>query len=415
MIQTNPYENVKQLLSEAYDQLSLEPWVKEALLSIHREIKVTFPVVMDDGNIKMFTGFRIQHNHMRGPFKGGIRYHWNVDSDEVKTLATLMTIKCGVVDIPLGGAKGGIICNPLNMSKKELERMTRCFIRRIAPFIGPKIDIPAPDVYTTPEIMGWIMDEYSKCVGRKELAVVTGKPLELGGSEGRDKATARGGLFVLKEMIKRNCIKGVNSLKDKKIVIEGFGNAGLTFAELVYEEGAKVIAVSDSKSAIIDDNGLDIPKLIEQKKKTGRVNAGIAQITHEELLELNCDVLVPAALGQVVTEKNADKIKAKLILELANDPVSIDADKILYKKGIVVVPDILANAGGVTVSYFEWQQNLENEHWSKEEVNEKLEKIMCENTALVIETAKRYEISTRLGAYILSLERIVKSAKNELA
>ncbi len=416
MARTNPHQNAKELIIEAADKINLEPWIRDALLTTHRELKVYFPVQMDDGSIKNFTGYRIQHNHMRGPFKGGIRYHWNVNLNEVRALATWMTIKCGVVDIPMGGGKGGVICNPKDMSEKELERMTRGFVQRIAPIIGPNIDIPAPDVYTNAKVMSWIVDEYSKCVGKKVLAVVTGKPLELGGSEGRDKATAKGGLFVLKEIIKEKYVKGLDSLKDKTVVVQGFGNAGATFAQFMYEEGAKVIAVSDSKGAIVNKGGLDIPKVIEHKTKTKCLGdcSDAANTTNEDILEMDCDILVPAALENVITMENVERIKAKLILELANGPVTTGADKVLYKKKVVVIPDVLANAGGVTVSYFEWRQNLDEEHWSKEEVNKKLEKIMNRNTKLVIETAKKHEVSTRLGAYILSMGRIAEKAPDEL-
>jgi glutamate dehydrogenase/leucine dehydrogenase len=417
MTQTNPHENAKELINEAADKLNLTPWVRQALLMTHKELHVSFPVKMDDDTIKIFNGFRVQHNHMRGPFKGGIRYHWNVNLDEVRALATWMTIKCGVVDIPLGGGKGGVICNPKDMSEAELERMTKAFIRRISPLIGPSTDIPAPDVYTNSKVMGWIVEEYGRCTGKKELAVVTGKPLDMGGSEGRAEATAKGGLFVLKEIIKQKYVKGLDSLKGKTVVVQGFGNAGATFAKFAHEEGAKVIAVSDSRGAIINKSGLDIPMLFDHKKKTGCVLdcSGATNTTNEEILELNCDILVPAALENAITMENADKIKTKLILELANGPVSTTADKLLYKKGIVVIPDVLANAGGVTVSYFEWLQNLDEEHWKEEEVNKKLEKIMIDNTSLVIQKAKEYGISTRLGAYILALDRITKKAKEELA
>lgn len=417
MTQTNPYENAKELINEAADKLNLEVWVREALLMIHKELHVTFPVRMDDDSIKIFNGFRVQHNHMRGPFKGGIRYHWDVNIDEVRALATWMTIKCAVVDIPLGGAKGGVICNPKDMSEKELERMTKAFVRRISPLIGPSIDIAAPDVYTNAKVMKWIVEEYAKCTGKKELAVVTGKPLEMGGSEGRDEATAKGGLLVLKQLIKEKYVKELDSLKDKKVVIQGFGNAGSVFARLIYEEGAKVIAVSDSKGAIINENGLKIPKVIKHKKMKGCVSdcMGATNTTNEDILEMDCDILVPAALENVITMENVDRVKAKMILELANGPVTSSAGKVLYKKGVTVIPDVLANAGGVTVSYFEWRQNLDDEHWSKKKVNEKLEKVMNKNTSLVIKTAKKYNVRTRLGAYILSMSRITEKAKEELA
>jgi glutamate dehydrogenase/leucine dehydrogenase len=416
MTQINPHESAKELINEATDKIELASWIKEALLMTHRELHVTFPVEMDDGTIKLFNGYRVQHNHMRGPFKGGIRYHWNVNLDEIRALATWMTIKTAVVDLPLGGGKGGVICNPKDMSEKELENMTRGFVRRIAPLIGPKVDIPAPDVYTNPTVMGWIVDEYSKCMGKKHLAVVTGKSIDNGGSEGRGTATARGGLFVLKQIIKENYVKGIDTLKDKKIAVQGFGNAGSVFARLAYEEGAKVIAVSDSKGAIYDENGLDIPKVLEHKAKTKCVGdcEGSANITNEDILEMECDILVPAALENVITVENAKSIKAKMVLELANGPISFAADKVLYKKGITVIPDVLANAGGVTVSYFEWKQNLEDTHWSEEEVNKKLKKVMNKNTSLVLSTAKKHNVRVRIGAYILAIERIAKTAKSEL-
>jgi len=416
MTQTNPHENAKELINKAADKINMEKWVREALLTTHRELQVTFPVEMDDKTIKVFHGYRVQHNHMRGPFKGGIRYHWDVNLDEIRALATWMTIKSAVVNIPMGGGKGGVVCNPKDMSEKELEQMTRGFVQRIAPLIGPSIDVPAPDVYTNAKVMAWIVDEYSKFAGKKELAVVTGKPLDLGGSEGREEATALGGLFVLKQIIKENYIQGLDSLDGKKIVVQGMGNVGGIFARLAHEQGAKVIAVSDSKGAIFNENGLDILKVIEHKQNNGKVcdYSEAENITNEELLCLECDILVPAALENAITMENAEKIKAKTILELANGPISSGADKVLNEKSIIIIPDVLANAGGVTVSYFEWKQNIEDQHWSLEDVNEKLEKIMNENTSKVLEKAKQYNVSVRLGAYILALERISDSAKKEL-
>lgn len=417
MTQTNPYEDAKEIINESAGKINLEPWVREALLMTHRELHVSFPIEMDDGSIKIFNGFRVQHNHMLGPFKGGIRYHWDVNLDEVRALATWMTIKCGVVNLPFGGAKGGVVCNPKDMSEKELERMTKAFVRRIALIIGPFLDIPAPDVYTNAKVMKWIVEEYNNCTGKKELGVVTGKPLDMGGSEGREEATAKGSLFVLKEIIRRGYVKGLGSLKNKRVVIQGFGSSGLNFARFIHEEGAKVIAVSDSKGAITNKDGLDIPKVIEHKRSRGCVSDCIAatNTTNEDILEMGCDILVPAALENVITMENVGRIKAKIILELANGPITASADKVLYKKGVIVIPDVLANAGGVTVSYFEWRQNLDKEHWSKEEVNKKLEKIMNENTSLVLETAKKYKVRPRLGAYILSISRITKKARGELA
>jgi len=416
MTQTNPHENAKELINEAADKIKLAPWIREALLNTHRELHVTFPVLMDDGGIKIFQGYRVQHNHMRGPFKGGIRYHWDVNLDGVRALATWMTIKTAVVNIPMGGGKGGVICNPKDMSEKELEKMTRAFTQRIAPLIGPKVDIPAPDVYTNAKVMSWIVDEYSKCTAKRELAVVTGKPLDLGGSEGREEATGLGGLFVLKEVIKEKYVKGLDKLEGKTVVVQGFGNVGGIFAKFAQEGGAKVIAVSDSKGAVINKDGLNINVLMEHKKKNGSVAycSGCENTTNEAILCLDCDILVPSALENAITMENASKIKAKIVLELANGGVTSSADKILIKKGVNVIPDVLANAGGVTVSYFEWRQNLDNEHWSKCDVNKKLKKIMDDNTKKVLETAKKYKVSARLGAYILAIERIAKVAKNEL-
>ncbi|MFH1641434.1 MAG: Glu/Leu/Phe/Val dehydrogenase [Nanoarchaeota archaeon] len=416
MTKTNPHENAQQVINQAADILKLESWIRQALLVTHRELHVTFPIEMDDGTIKIFNGYRVQHNHMMGPFKGGIRYHWDVNLDEVRALATWMTIKCSVVDLPLGGGKGGVVCNPKDMSEAELERMTKGFVRRIAPIIGPTIDIPAPDVYTNAKVMGWIVDEYSKCTNQKTLGVVTGKPLDKGGSEGREEATAKGGLFVLEKAMEEEYITGMDTLKDKRIVIQGFGNAGSIFAKFVYKKGAKVIAVSDSKGAVYNKNGINIDQMIEHKKKNGCVSdfSGSSNMTNEEILELECDILVPAALENVITMENAERIKAKVVLELANGPVTTSADNILSKKGIIVMPDVLVNAGGVTVSYFEWKQNMANEKWSKKEVNDKLKEIMEKNTILVLETVKKYNVAPRLGAYILSISRIAKKAKIEL-
>jgi glutamate dehydrogenase/leucine dehydrogenase len=409
MTQANPHEAAKETITKVADILKLDDWIKESLLNTHREIKVTFPIEMDDGSIKVFTGYRIQHNHMMGPFKGGIRYHWNVNLDEVRALATWMTIKTSVLDLPLGGGKGGVICNPKEMSKAELKKMTRGFARRIAPVIGPKIDIPAPDVYTTPEIMGWIADEYSKYNGKYTPAVITGKSLDKGGSEGRVEATGRGGLIVLETYLKENN----DSIKDKTVVVQGFGNAGSIFAKLAYEQGAKVIAVSDSSGAIVDMNGLDIPALIDHKQKDGKVCDfnGSKNCSNESILEHECDILVPAALENVIVRENADQIKAKIILELANGPVSSAAQKVLK---MPIIPDVLANAGGVTVSYYEYVQNLADEHWSEEDVNNKLRKALEKNTKEVIITASKYKVNLRLGAYILAISRITKKAKGEL-
>jgi glutamate dehydrogenase len=416
MTQTNPHENAKELIDEACEKLDVLPWIREALLMTHRELHVSFPVEMDDGSIKVFQGYRVQHNHMLGPFKGGIRYHWDVNLDEIRALATWMTIKCAVVNIPFGGGKGGVVCNPKDMSERELEMMTRGFVRRIGPLIGPQIDIPAPDVYTNAKVMSWIVDEYSKCTRLNTLAVVTGKPLNMGGSQGREEATALGGLYVLKQVLRQKYVKGLDKLKGKTVVVQGMGNVGGIFAKLAYDGGAKVIAVSDSKGAIINEGGLNIPDVLEHKKKNGCVAdcANSKNTTNKFILELKCDILVPAALENAIDMANVDRIKAKVILELANGPITSNSDKILNRKGITVIPDVLANAGGVTVSYFEWKQNLDNKYWKQDEVYRKLKKIMTKNTTDVLGTAKKYKVRARLGAYILAINRIAKLADMEL-
>ncbi|MBU4455930.1 MAG: Glu/Leu/Phe/Val dehydrogenase, partial [Nanoarchaeota archaeon] len=327
--------------------------------------------------------------------------HWNVDLDEIRALATWMSIKTAVVDLPLGGGKGGVICNPKEMSKQELENMTRAFTRAIALNIGPDKDIPAPDVYTNAEVMSWIVDEFSKINNKEILGVVTGKPLNKGGSLGRDTATAKGALYVLKEAVK--------DLKDKKVAIQGFGNAGYHFAKFLFEEGCKIIAVSDSKGSAYDEQGLDPEELMNYKKENGSVKGFKDECN---ILELDCDILAPAALENSITKDNVDKIKTKVIVELANGPITPEADKVLFDKGIIVLPDVLVNAGGVTVSCYEWQQNLANEKWSLEEVDNKLEKTMRENSIKVFEIAKEFNVDNRLAAYILAIKRLSEKYRN---
>jgi len=424
MKKITPYDNAKKVIGNVAGKIGLESWITEILLHPQREISVSFPVKMDDGSVRVFQGFRVQHNDARGPYKGGIRYHWNVDLDEVRALATWMSIKCATVDLPLGGGKGGIICNPRGhdgiaaMSEGELERMTRAFTRAIAPNIGPDKDIPAPDVYTNSQIMGWIVDEYAKFVGKPSeeiLGVVTGKSLNNGGSVGRDEATARGGQFVLREAVEKG-YTALKTLKGDRVVVQGFGNAGSIFARLVHEQdGCKVIGISDSKGGIYNPNGLDPRKILEYKQsspdKTVAYYPDAEKVTNQELLELECDVLAPAALENVITDKNADKITAKVVVELANGPTTPEADSVLYEKGIVMLPDVLANAGGVTVSCYEWQQNLAKEQWSAEKVDGMLEETMRTNTSKVLETAKKYDVDNRFGAYVLAINRIAGKLK----
>lgn len=453
---TNPYESAQAVIRQAAEKMGLASWMVDVLVRPQREIRVRFPVTMDDGSVRMFEGFRVQHNNARGPYKGGIRYHWNVDLDEVRALATWMSLKCAVVDIPLGGGKGGVVCDPRAhdgvpaMSEGELERMTRAFVRMIAPNIGPDRDVPAPDVYTNSQIMGWVVDEYIKSVGdgagrggfaeagvvggdaatsgagdaravSRLRGVVTGKSLDMGGSLGRDTATARGGQFVLREAVRSKQV-GISELRGARIAVQGFGNAGSHFARLVHrDDGCIIVAVSDSRGGIYSANGLDPDDVLAYKKEHGSLagygdsaaapGTNVTPITNEELLALDCDVLVPSALESVITAENASAVRAKLILELANGPVTPDADEILFKKGIPLLPDILSNAGGVTVSCYEWQQNLAGEQWSAERVDQQLEKTMTTSTAAVLEQARTHNTHNRLGAYILALGRITAAMK----
>lgn len=409
MTYINPYENLQTRLSKIAKQMKLDPEVHEILSHPTRMLKVHFPVKMDNGKTKLFTGYRCQYNDVLGPTKGGIRYHPAVDSNEVKALAGWMTFKCAVLGLPYGGGKGGVKCNPKQMSKKEIEKMTRAYTKQISHFIGPQRDIPAPDVYTNAQVMEWIMDEYSKVVKKKTPAVVTGKPLEKGGSKGRPAATGRGAMYVTKEAVKHLKMKP----KDTTLVIEGFGNAGQHYAKLMEEEGYTIIAVSDSKGGIYKPDGISVDKAIKHKKKTGSVVycAECKTITNPDLLELKCDILAPAALENQITKENANRIKAKIIVELANGPTTHKADQILQKKGVFILPDILANAGGVTVSYFEWLQNLKKQKWSEEKVNKQLEKKMKKAFKDVLFETKEHKIGMRMGAYYLAIERIEKAIK----
>ncbi len=411
MKETNPHENAKNIIRKAAELINLEEWKTNILLNPQKEISVSFPVKMDDGSIKLFQGYRVQHNNARGPYKGGIRYHQDVNLNEVRALATLMSIKCAVVDIPLGGGKGGVVCNPKEMSQQELEKMTRAFTRSIAQNIGPDKDILAPDVYTNSQIMDWIVDEYAKATKKQTkdvLGVVTGKSLENGGSIGRDTATARGAQFVLREAVEKG-YTSLKELKHAKVVIQGYGNAGFNFAKLLYQQDkCKIIAVSDSKGGIFNKDGLNPEEVLQHKKTNGTVVGfpNSTQISNKELLQLECDILAPSALENVITKENADKIKSKIVIELANGPITPEADNILYKKKITVLPDILANAGGVTVSSYEWQQNLTNEKWSAEKINNMLEKTMRTNSSDVFTKAKKYNVNNRISAYILAINRI---------
>ena len=369
----------------------------------NRDIKISIPVKMDDGSLRVFEGYRVEYNNALGPYKGGIRYHPDAEINEVKALAFWMALKCAVVGIPMGGGKGGITVDPKKLSKGELERLSRGWARGLSDILGPHKDVPAPDVNTTPEIMAWMADEYMKITGDKTGAVITGKPLDKGGSEGRNTSTAQGGFYVFEAFQKEL------DLPEKcAVAIQGFGNAGSNAASIWHKAGHKVIAVSDSKGGIYNENGLDISELLKYKKTTGAI-ANFPQsqkITNEELLELPCDLLIPAAFENVITEDIARKIKAKAILELANGPTTPAADEILFKKGIPVMPDILVNSGGVVVSYFEWDQNLKSEHWSEKEIFDKLKTILKDASQKVSEKARESKTTLRIGAFILALERI---------
>ncbi|MFP3130662.1 MAG: Glu/Leu/Phe/Val dehydrogenase [Nitrososphaeria archaeon] len=399
-----------QQLKKAADLLNLEEDLREVLSHPQREVQVSLPVRMDNGKVKVFTGYRVQHNNARGPYKGGIRYHPNVSLDEVRALAMWMTWKTAVLDLPLGGAKGGIICDPKTLSPGEVERLTRRYAYAISGIIGPYEDVPAPDVYTGPQHMAWIMDTYSVLKGHLEPGVITGKPIEIGGSLGRNDSTSRGVAIVVAEAAKNLNI----NVKGATVAIQGFGNVGSNAAIIMAKEyGMKIVAVSDSKGGIYNKNGLNVDKVLAEKEKSGTVTTykDAEKITNDEVLTLDVDVLVPAALEQVITKDNAGKIKAKIIGEGANGPTTPEADEILYQKGTVVIPDILANSGGVTVSYFEWVQDLERLQWSLEQVNKMLEQKMVKAFNDVYEASKKYKTDMRTAALTVAVSRVSQAIK----
>jgi glutamate dehydrogenase (NAD(P)+) len=400
----NPYRIAQIQFDIAAEHLKLDPGMRQVLRSPKRVLEVSVPTKMDNGQVKVFTGFRVQHNVARGPAKGGIRYHPNCSLDEVKALATWMTWKCATVNIPFGGGKGGVICDAKRMSKAELERMTRRFAFEILPIIGPEQDIPAPDMYTDSQTMAWIMDTYSMTKGYSSLGVVTGKPLSLGGSEGRQEATARGCLVVVEEACKLKKM----SLRGASVAIQGFGNAGSVAARLFTEKKAKVVAISDSRGGVFNSRGIDPLKAMRYKERSGTVVGmpGTSRISNDDLLTMKCDVLIPAALENVITLNNADQIKAKIIAEAANGPTTPHADEVLARRGIMVIPDILANAGGVTCSYFEWVQDLQSFFWSESEVNAKLEHVMRRAFTEVQESSRKHRTHMRTGAYALAVGRV---------
>jgi glutamate dehydrogenase (NAD(P)+) len=401
-------ENALKSLDEAAEILNIDPNIHEVLRQPKRVVVVSVPIKRDDGSIKVFTGVRVQHTNARGPYKGGVRYYPSVDVDEVTALAMLMTWKCAVVDLPYGGAKGGVACNPKELSKNELERITRRYTAMIYEVIGPYVDIPGPDVYTDAQTMAWMVDTYSQMRGVLTPEVATGKPVSLYGSLGRHDATSRGLVYTVKEFMKT-----VNKpVKDARIAIQGYGNVGYNAAKILHEEyGAKIVAVSDSKGGIYSEKGLIPQKVMEHKEKAGSVVGfnGAKQITNEEVLTTPCDILIPAALENAVTKQIAEKINASAVAEGANGPTTPEADKVLKERGIVVIPDILANAGGVTVSYFEWVQNLKRETWTLEEVHAKLEAKMVKGFRDVLEASRKYEVTMRQAAMAVAVKKVAEA------
>jgi glutamate dehydrogenase/leucine dehydrogenase len=403
----DPFSNAMMQLDKVAKIKNFDNDIIARLRQPNRDIKVSIPIQMDDGTLRIFEGYRVEYNNVLGPYKGGIRYHASTNISEVKALAFWMALKCAVIGIPMGGGKGGITVDPKLLSKGELERLSRGWVQKLSDILGPHKDVPAPDVNTTPEIMAWMADEYEKITGDKTGAVITGKPIEKGGSLGRDTATAQGGFYAfeaLKEKLSLN--------KKCDIAIQGFGNAGANAAKIWQDAGHRIVAVSDSKSGVCNREGLDIEKLIQYKKDKGSVfgfskdESGCTDITNEDLLEMKCDLLIPAAFENVITDENVEKIKACVVLELANGPITPSADLVLFNKNIPVIPDVLANSGGVAVSYFEWDQNLKNEHWTREEVFEKLQPMMANAANNVFETAQNLKTDLRMGAFIQAIETI---------
>ena len=405
----NPYKIAQSQVEAVAKMLDLDEGLTEFLKNPQRELHVSFPVKMDDGSIKVFKGYRVQHSMARGPTKGGIRYHWDTNVDEVRALSMWMTWKCATVGIPYGGAKGGVTCNPKEMSQNELEKLTRRFASEISIVMGPDTDIPAPDVYTTPQTMAWIMDTYSMNRGHTVPAVITGKPIPVGGSLGRNEATARGTVITIREACKKIGLE----LKGATVAVQGYGNAGSIAAYLIHDMGAKVVAISDSRGGVINWDGIDPRAAIKHKQQTGSVVGfnGYEGISNEDLLELEVDILIPAALENVITSENAPRIKAKISGEAANGPNTPEADKILHENGVLFIPDILANAGGVTVSYFEWVQGLNRLFWSEDEVNARLEKIMVQAFENVYKIHQERNINMRQAAYVLAMGRVVEAIR----
>jgi glutamate dehydrogenase (NAD(P)+) len=405
----NPFEIAQRQFDTAADKLGLDDGMRQVLRHPKRQLTVAIPTLMDDGSVRVFEGYRVQHNIARGPAKGGIRYHPKVTIDEVKALASWMTWKCATVNIPYGGGKGGVACDPKKMSRGELERMTRRYASEIAIIIGPDRDIPAPDVYTDAQTMAWIMDTYSMTRGYSALGVVTGKPVELGGSVGRHEATARGALYCIREA----CQVLKKPLRAATAAIQGFGNAGGIAARLLHQDGARVVAVSDSKGGVYSSRGLDLPRVIEHKEQTGSVVGlkGAERITNDELLEVRCDILVPAALENQITTRNANRVRARIVAEAANGPTTPGADRVLHDRGTFVIPDILCNAGGVTVSYFEWAQDLQGFFWDEAQVAAQLERFMRRSFHEVLDASRKHNVDMRVAAYVLAVARVAEATR----
>lgn len=406
----NTFDNALLQLNKSLDILGADDNTRAVLQAPERILEFSLPLKMDDGSMKVFTGYRSQYNSALGPYKGGIRFHHEVDVAEVKSLSLWMSLKCAVVNLPLGGSKGGVIINPKELSEAELERLSRLYIQRIYKYIGPKQDVPAPDVYTTPQIMAWMMDEYSKLTGEYNPGVITGKPIVNGGSQARGYATAQGAYYTLRELLKKEDKKP----EESSVIIQGFGNAGMNMAEILAKAGYKIVATSDSQGGIYNADGLDVAELVNTKNNKGPVTEykDGKKISNEEILELEADVLVPCALNDVITKENADNVKVKYIVEIANGPISPEGEAILDAKGIITLPDILANAGGVATSYLEQVQNSMNYYWTEEEVIEKLEKIMVSSFDSVWEMKNSKSINLRMAAYVVALERITVAMKN---
>ncbi len=406
----NPFEIVKQQIDECAEIMHLEPGITEMLKTPMRELHVSFPVRMDDGSIKVFKGFRVQYNDARGISKGGIRFHPDETIDTVRALAAWMVWKCALLDLPLGGAKGGVICNPKELSVAELERLSRAYVRAVYQFIGPDKDVPAPDVYTTPQIMAWMMDEYSVIAQKPQFGVITGKPLSVGGSLGRGDATARGGMYCIREAAK---VHGID-LSKATVAVHGYGNAGYHAARLCRDLfGSKIVAVCDSRGGACCTDGID-PEAAQKCKSSSSTVCGMPgadPISAEELLQLDVDILIPAAIEGVITAANAGKVKARIVAELANGPTTPEADDILHANGVHLIPDFLCNAGGVTVSYFEMVQNFYHYPWSEADVHERLDRKMTSAYHSVLNTCREYGINMRQAAYVRAVDRVVDVMK----